>query len=145
MMRILIVDDDFISRKLLTRELRKLGPCDHASNGEAGLRAYKTALEKGAPYELILLDIVMPGMDGGELLRKIRADEISRVAAGERRCIIAMATTQADKDTVVQAFRDAADGYIIKPYAPCTVLRYLRRQNLVRPEVAGLRAHLPSS
>ncbi|MBW8888303.1 MAG: response regulator [Fibrobacteres bacterium] len=132
-MRILIVDDDFLSRKLLTRELRKLGTCDQACDGEEGLQAYKSALAVGAPYDLILLDIVMPGMDGGELLRKIRADESSRAVAGESRCAIAMATTQADKQTVMRSFRDEADGYIIKPYLPGSVLRYLRRHDLISP------------
>jgi len=132
-MRILIVDDDFLSRKLLARELRKLGPCAQACGGEEGLQAYKSALAEGAPYDLILLDIVMPGMDGGELLRMIRAEENSRGATGDRRCAIAMATTQADKDTVVRSFRDEADGYIIKPYTPGSVLRYLRRHDLISP------------
>jgi two-component system chemotaxis response regulator CheY len=132
-MRILIVDDDFLSRKLLTRELRNFGPCAQACDGEEGLQAYKSALAEGAPYDLILLDIVMPGMDGGELLRKIRADENSRGATGDRGCTIAMATTKAHKDTVVRSFRDQADGYIIKPYLPGSVLRYLLRHDLIGP------------
>jgi len=129
-MRILIVDDDFTSRKLLARSVRELGLVDQACEGEEGWQAYQDALSEG-PYDLILLDIVMPSMDGVELLRKIRADEKARGVTGPRRCAIAMATMLSDKDTVLASFRDEADGYIVKPYSPGSVLRDLRRHNLL--------------
>lgn len=129
-MRILIVDDDFTSRKLLARSVRELGMVDQACEGEEGWQAYQDALSED-PYDLILLDIVMPSMDGVELLRKIRADEKARGVTGPRRCAIAMATMLSDKDTVLASFRDEADGYIVKPYSPGSVLRDLRRHKLL--------------
>ena len=129
-MRILIVDDDFTSRKLLARSVHDLGSVDQACDGEEGWMAYRSALGE-SPYDLLLLDIVMPMMDGGELLRRIRADEEGRGITGLRRCAIAMATMLADKDTVLASFRNEADGYILKPYSPGSVLRDLRRHKLV--------------
>ncbi len=130
-MHILIVDDDFTSRKLLARDVHGLGRIDQACDGEEGWSAYRASLAED-PYDLILLDIVMPGMDGGELLQKIRADEHARGVTGPRRCGIAMATMLADKDSVIRSFRDEADGYIVKPYAPGSVLRDLGRHNLLK-------------
>lgn len=129
-MHILIVDDDFTSRKLLARGVRELGSIDQACDGQEGWLAFQAAASGDEPYDLILLDIVMPGMDGGELLRKIRADERERGITGLRRCAIAMATMLSDKESVLGSFRDEADGYILKPYSPGSVLRDLRAQNL---------------
>lgn len=132
-MHILIVDDDFTSRKLLTRGVSELGSVDQACDGREGWDAYQAALDEGRPYDLILLDIMMPGMGGGELLRKIRAHEVSLGIVGLRRCAIAMATMLSDKESVLSSFRDEADGYILKPYSPGSVLRDLRRENLIGP------------
>lgn len=129
-MHILIVDDDFVSRNLLARSIRDLGACDQACDGEEGWKAYQAAFAEGEPYDLILLDIVMPGMDGGDLLRKIRSHEMGLGITGPRRCGIAMATAYADKDHVLKSFRDEADGYIVKPYSHDSVLRDLRLHDL---------------
>jgi two-component system chemotaxis response regulator CheY len=130
-MHILIVEDDFTSRKLLARSLRDCGVVDQAADGEEGWTAFTGALAE-EPYDLILLDIVLPGMSGGELLRKIRADERGRGITGPRRCGIAMATMLSDKDTVLGSFRDEADGYIVKPYSPGSVLKDLALHNLLK-------------
>jgi two-component system chemotaxis response regulator CheY len=131
-MRILIADDDFVSRNLLARCVRDLGPADLAAGGEEAWSAYLDARESD-PYGLILLDIVMPGMDGAEVLRRIRADERARDVTGPRRCAIAMATVLSDKDAVIGSFRAEADGYILKPFSPESVRRDLRTQNLIGP------------
>lgn len=130
-MNILIVDDDFTSRKLLARGVRELGSVDLACDGEEGWEAYLSALTEGVPYDLILLDIMMPKMGGAELLRKIRAHEAELGLTGPRRSIVAMATVLSDKENVLRSFRDEADGYIVKPYTPGSVLRDLRRENLI--------------
>lgn len=131
-MHILVVDDDFTSRALLARCVRDLGPCDQACDGEEGWAAYRAALAE-EPYDLILLDVMMPRMSGGELLKKIRADERARGFTGPRRCRIAMATVLSDRESVLGAFRDEADGYIVKPYSPESVSRDLRRHSLIPP------------
>jgi two-component system, chemotaxis family, chemotaxis protein CheY len=130
-MHILIVDDDFTARMLLARSVRDLGQVDQACDGGEGWIAYQAALPDD-PYDLILLDIVMPGMDGGTLLRKIRADERQRGVTGPRRCGIAMATVRSDKDSVIGAFHDEADGYIVKPFTPASVLNDLRLHGLIK-------------
>ncbi len=65
-MRILVVEDDFISRRLLCRFLERFGECDVAINGNEAVNAVEHALQAGAHYDLICLDIMMPEMDGQE-------------------------------------------------------------------------------
>ncbi len=129
-MRILIVDDDIVARMILSRCLAGIGTCDQACNGDEGWTAYARARTE-ARYDLILLDIEMPGMGGGELLKRIRADEHERGLSGPRRSGISMATVHQDKESVMAAFRDEADGYIVKPYSPESVLGDLRRDGLI--------------
>ena len=73
---ILVVDDNDLNRNLLGRRLQQLGhQVDEAGDGDTGLRM----LHRRA-YDLLLLDIVMPGLDGYEVLARLRADaELSRV------------------------------------------------------------------
>lgn len=63
-MKILIVEDDFYSRKILKKFLTAYGEVDIAINGEEAVAAFKLAWEENQPYDLITLDIMMPIMDG---------------------------------------------------------------------------------
>ena len=71
-MRSLVVEDDFTSRFLLQTILSTYGECHGAVNGREALEAYKASKEKGEPFDLICLDIMMPEMDGQEVLKEIR-------------------------------------------------------------------------
>ena len=71
-MRVLVIDDDESNRKLLKSMVAKMGECDTASNGKEALSAFKKAWEDWQPYDLVFLDILMPEMDGCQVLNKIR-------------------------------------------------------------------------
>ena len=75
MYKILIVEDNFENRQLLAEILREVGECDFASTGQEAIDAYNLSLEKKSPYNLILLDIELPGVSGLEILEKIRQGE----------------------------------------------------------------------
>ncbi len=74
-MRILIVEDDFTSRRLLQKILAPYGECDIAVDGKEALEAFTLAVREGRRYRLICLDIMMPEMDGQQVLKKIRQME----------------------------------------------------------------------
>lgn len=71
-MKILIVDDEFVSRKKAQKIMSQYGECDTTINGTKALEAFKLAHEERDPYDLITMDIMMPDMDGIETPKRIR-------------------------------------------------------------------------
>ncbi len=114
-MHILVVEDDFISRRLLCRYLEPFGECDVAVNGEEAVVAVKQAVDQDNHYDLICLDIMMPGMNGHETLKQIRDYEFGNdIQLGQGAKII-MTTSVQDHKSIREAFKAAADGYVVKP------------------------------
>jgi two-component system, chemotaxis family, chemotaxis protein CheY len=74
--RILVVDDQENARKIIERLFVKYGHVDLAESGEQALMMFASALKDDWPYDLVCLDIIMPGLLGGDkALRGIRAHE----------------------------------------------------------------------
>jgi len=111
-MKALIVEDDFVSRKVMLALLSKYGECDIASNGIEALEAFVIAMNDGEKYDLITLDIMMPEMSGHEVLEKIRRIEADRALTST--CII-MTSALHDARNIMTAFKNQCDGYICKP------------------------------
>jgi two-component system chemotaxis response regulator CheY len=114
-LKILIVEDDFYTRRLLQRILSPFGECDIAVNGEEALEAYRNSLDEEFAYDLICLDILMPVLDGQETLKQIREMEEYREIYGADGVKIIMVTVLDDNKNILQAFRTGCEGYITKP------------------------------
>ena len=114
-MRVLVVEDDFISRRLLCRYLQSHGECDVAVNGNEAVGAFKQTLIADQHYDLVCLDIMMPGMDGQETLKRLRALEKEHGVPDADRAKVIMTTALEDHDNVMAAFSNACDGYVVKP------------------------------
>ena len=71
----LIVDDSEFSRQFTGVIIHKIFAFDEAENGAIAVRKHREAVEFGAPYDIIFMDVVMPGMDGKKAVREIRAYE----------------------------------------------------------------------
>ena len=71
-MKILLAEDDFVTRKFMASFLSKYGECDVTVDGMEAVDAFMLALEEGEPYDLVCLDIMMPVMDGYQALMGIR-------------------------------------------------------------------------
>jgi two-component system, chemotaxis family, chemotaxis protein CheY len=134
MMKILIVEDDFVSRRLLTKFLEPYGEADVAVNGREALTAFGLAWEEGAPYHLICLDIMMPEMDGQEVLKAIRTAERDKGVEGRQSARILMATALKDSENVLGAFRAQADGYLVKPIDKTRLIGEIRKLGLIGRE-----------
>jgi two-component system chemotaxis response regulator CheY len=99
---------------VLAAILSEIGACDVAADGEEALAAFGAALVQGRPYGLVCLDILLPRMDGQEVLRRIR-DLESRQTGGVETKVV-MITALSDPKNVVEAFyRGGATAYVPKP------------------------------
>lgn len=63
-MRMLIVDDDRLDRTVLEKILGRSSTVRTANDGEEALDMFGKAIDEGAPYDVVILDIIMPGIDG---------------------------------------------------------------------------------
>ena len=114
-MRALVVEDDFISRWILYRHLQACARCDLACDGLEAAALFDDALAAGVPYDLVCLDIMMPGIDGHETLRRLRQAEARHGVAPDQRARVLMTTALEDHGNVRDAFANSADAYVIKP------------------------------
>jgi two-component system chemotaxis response regulator CheY len=115
MKRILIIDDAATVRMYHRQILQTAGyDVDEAING---LEALEKALRQ--PYDLYIVDVNMPKLDGYGFLRQLRAEDIQQAPA------FMVSTESAARDQSV-AFRAGANGYLVKPVKPEQLLSHVR-------------------
>jgi len=117
-MRVLIVDDEMVSRTKLELIMENFGECRAADRGDKALAAFHEAHWDGRPFDLIMLDINLPGMDGIQLLSAIRNAERQLDIDKPDRAKILMTTSYRDKDRIVASVQSGCDDYIGKPFDP---------------------------
>lgn len=123
-MKILIVEDNMINWFILGKLLSPFGKCDIAENGSLGLSAFNQSHKDNFPYDLICLDIMMPEMDGLELLKQIRMEENNNNSDPVK---IIMTTTIDESQIILKATQLGCNGYIIKPYIKKSLFRELEK------------------
>ncbi|MBI9078031.1 MAG: response regulator [Desulfatibacillum sp.] len=114
-LKILVVEDDFVGRKLLFKHLSAFGEVDLAVDGTEAVKAFYMATLKNEPYHMICLDIMMPEMDGQEVLKSIRETETRHGIRPGQGTKIIMTTALDDTQSIMKAFREQCDGYLVKP------------------------------
>ncbi|WP_234117988.1 response regulator [Clostridium hydrogenum] len=115
MLKILIAEDDFASRKFLSKFLSTYGECDLVVDGLEAIDAYMLAMREKKPYDLICLDIMMPKIDGVKVLKVIRDLETQNGVIPESRAKIIMVTALGETDLVKSAFEFGCEAYASKP------------------------------
>lgn len=125
-MRILIVDDDRVCRELLRTVLEPYARCDQAVNGDEAVDAFRLALEDDRRYDLICLDIMMPGTDGHQALEAIRALERSHGIGGSDGVKVIMTTALVDSKHCIRSFKEGCEDYYTKPIKQDQFLRHVR-------------------
>lgn len=114
-MKILLAEDDFASRKFMDNYLSKYGECDVTVDGEEAVDAFMMALDDDEPYDLICLDVMMPVLDGYQVLKAIRDIEIQRGISKEDRVKVIMTTALNEERNVKMAFELGCEAYSGKP------------------------------
>jgi CheY-like chemotaxis protein/anti-sigma regulatory factor (Ser/Thr protein kinase) len=121
--RILVVDDDRTTRHLIGLQLRKAGyAAEQAGDGRSALERVRRER-----FDLVLLDVWMPGMDGLELLGRLR-EEPSHPK-------VVMMTADDTSETLLRAVREHAYRYVTKPFEPDQLLEIVRSVLAAGPEV----------
>lgn len=112
MNRMLIVDDEEIGRTLMEEIFSKYGPFISVSSGAEALQVYQKGIEKGKPFDLVLLDISLQDISGVEVLKKIKS-----IDAGlkEHKSMVIMVTSNSEKATVIGCIKSGCKAYFIKP------------------------------
>jgi two-component system, sensor histidine kinase and response regulator len=115
--RVLVVDDNQVSREILADMLRAIHlEVDTAADGAAALAALAVA-EAETPYDLVLMDWRMPGMNGDEATQRIHRD----VASGRQPKVV-MVTAYGREDVICLAEQAGVDAFLVKPVSPSTLL-----------------------
>jgi two-component system chemotaxis response regulator CheY len=117
-MKILVVDDFSTMRRIIKNLLKDLGfsNIQEADDGSTAL----PMLQQG-DFDFVVTDWNMPGMQGIDLLRAIRAD------AGLKHIPVLMVTAEAKKEQIVAAAQAGVNGYVIKPFTAATLKEKLAK------------------
>lgn len=114
--RVLIVEDEPDIRELVVHHLKREGyQVSAASSGEEALRQVQAA-----PPDLVILDLMMPAMDGLEVCRRLRQDPATAMLP------IVMLTAKGDEVDRVLGLEIGADDYVVKPFSPKELLARVR-------------------
>jgi signal transduction histidine kinase/DNA-binding response OmpR family regulator/HPt (histidine-containing phosphotransfer) domain-containing protein len=130
-MRVMVVDDSLGARDALVEMLDGFGiQADAVASGEESLARLAQAMAGGAPYHVVLMDYMMPGWDGVETIRRIRAD--ARFTAPPAILMVSACT----REGVLQQEGDVPmSGFLTKPVGPA--LLYDSLLQVLRPDLAA--------
>ena len=129
-MKVLIVDDQVVSRKKMKKIMDDFGYCMVAENGPEAVSQFRKAHEGKLPFHLVTLDIEMPGMDGTEVLFEIREIEKEFKVPKQGQIRVLMVTSHSDKDTVITSIQAGCDDYIVKPINKGIIVKKLKKLGL---------------
>lgn len=116
-MRVLIVDDQHVSRKKMQKIMEGFCESIEVDSGQSAITAFEKSLLGSEPFDLIMLDVSMPDMDGTEVLFRIRELENERSIPKEKWVKILMVTSHSDKDTIITCVQAGCDDYLVKPFS----------------------------
>jgi two-component system chemotaxis response regulator CheY len=130
-MRCLIIDDDLVCRRILSRLLRVYGEVSCATDGAEGLAQSEEAISGGKPFQLICIDLMMPLLDGHDVLTALRQLEDQRHILTNQRAQVLVVTALDDRSSVLRSFREQCDGYLVKPVTAESLKGQLLKLGLV--------------
>jgi len=132
-LKILIVEDEFISRILLKEMLSPFGVCHEASTGDEAMDTIADSyLGDEKNFDLVCLDIMLPGRSGHEVLKEMRKIERENGLRGVDAAKVVMVTTLDDSENIMEALvHGKCEGYITKPVSRVRLEEQLRYLHLI--------------
>lgn len=133
-MRALIAEDDFINRRVMQLFLAGYGKCDVADNGKTAVTMFRDAMDNRKPYNLVCLDDGILDADGQDVLKEIRRIETERSVFGRDGSKVVVISSDVGKDSILRAFRNQCDAFMVKPFKKRELIRFLNESGLIPPE-----------
>jgi len=131
-LKILLVEDEFVSRMKLNKILSHFGTCDLVTTGKQLIEAFILAHEEGNPYGLISVDIRLPDMMGQEIVQEIRKwEKQHNVAVQEKEARILMVTAMSDGKNIMSSFKEGCEAYVVKPFDLDKITQALAKINVL--------------
>lgn len=125
MWRILVADDHLVDRRLIKQFLKGKAECHEAADGNETILSYNFSIHEKMPYDVILMDIAMPKMEGAEVLRRIREDEKKRnVPPAQRVPAIAVSALP---ESEIKIGPDTFCAFVGKPMDPKDLLEKIEK------------------
>lgn len=137
-MRILIAEDDYVSRKFLYKFMSQFGECDITVDGMEAIEVFLMALDEQHYYDLICLDIMMPEVDGIKALKTIRKLEEERKVPKEKMAKVIMTTALNDPKGIFETFDLGSEAYAVKPIDTDKLIDVMKRLKLLKDEDLGI-------
>ncbi|MGL1936977.1 MAG: response regulator [Fibrobacterales bacterium] len=113
-MRTLIVDDDKMCGSVAQSIMKKYGEADLATSGHDAIALFEASFT-ARPFMVVILDIMMPEIDGQQVLKKIRELEYRHGVIKSNRVKVIMLSGIEDKRTILNAFQGGCEAYLTKP------------------------------
>lgn len=115
-MRCLIVDDDEFNRDYVKTLLGETAECDEACSGREAVTKFTAGLANDVPYDLVILDIMMPDMNGHETARAIRvAEKECALDVGKKVNIVMLTALNSHQDAMESFCSAQSAAYLVKP------------------------------
>jgi two-component system, chemotaxis family, chemotaxis protein CheY len=129
-MRILIADDDYVSRTKLKSILGQYGRCDTVPNGESAYSMFEKAQEEEIPYDLISMDILMPDPgQGQDAIKNIRDWEKKNKTSKPAKIMVV--SQLKDCGNILASFDEGCACYLVKPVSPEDIEAALKKLSLL--------------
>jgi two-component system, chemotaxis family, chemotaxis protein CheY len=132
-MKCLIIDDEEFNREFVATLLEGVAECEGAAGGNEAISKFCLALDGEIPYDMILLDIIMPDMNGHETAKAIRAIEKERGFDVGKRVKIVIATALNSPQDAMESFCSAQSAaYLVKPISKEKLLGIISKLGLLK-------------
>ena len=132
-MKCLIIDDEVFSREVVVSLLKDVAECDEAADGSEAIAKFRSAMVTDTPYDLIILDIMMPEMSGHETAKAIRAlEKEHRLEIGKRVKIVMLTALNSPQDAMDSFCSAQSAAYIVKPVSRENLFNIISKLGLMK-------------
>ena len=134
-MKILVVDDEYVALQLMTNLYRSYGECTPANNSLTALQVFTEAINQAEPFDIVSIDIEMPGMKGVDLMMELANIELKHNVTPSKKIIV---SAEATRDNVLNSKRAGVDAFIVKPCNKATLhAKLIEAGAISNPEAVG--------